>query len=412
MKKSVRNALIVALVVIGAASILYTKLQPMKVETYTMAERDLYDYLEETGKVVTGNESLITPKASGQVTAVNVRSGDVVEKGTLLVSLDSEALLKQIEGIQAQIKAYEEQKSLSLTQLKSQVSNLNIQLKDAEQKKDFANEQFENMTSLYEQGSLSETEWKSAKQTYETAESTYNQLAASLNSANTQYKETLNADGTLQSLNSQLDTLEIQLRDCEIRALSDGIVAEFDVKVGAVVSPQQSIGKVVEDGSYQIEAFVLTEDAINIHLGDKASLILKQNGVDRTFDGEIIKVGKVAEEKVSSLGLVEQRIKVNLKSTELDSEVSAGYEVKVKFITESKMQALPIAKTSVMKREDKSYVFVLESGKAMLREIETGMDTDSEIDVISGLKAGDIIIKNYKLDGLEEGVRAVSKESL
>ncbi|MBF4692773.1 efflux RND transporter periplasmic adaptor subunit [Fusibacter ferrireducens] len=400
MKKSIRNIIIGAIVIVSISSMIYSKLKPLEVDGFRVEARDLYDYVEENGKVISENEVVITPKITAQVIERVKRNGDSVQKGDLILKLDSESILKQMETIKAQMTAYDEEKNSSLSVLKNQIASQSIQVNESKSKRDFAKNLYDQMTVLYEDGSLSENEWKTSKQTYETAESTYRQMQSSLNSLNAQYKNTTNASGTLEALKSQYATLELQLNDCNVVAGADGLLTEFDVKKGEMVSQQMPVGKIIDPSSYSVETYVLTDDISNLNVDDEVVLILKENGIENEFKGQIEFIAKSAEEKISSLGLIEQRIKVLIQSEALSEEVKAGYEVKVKFISEYKKAALAVPKTSIFKIEGDSYVYAVRAGRATQLKIETGIDTDSEFAVESGIDPGEIIIKNYKLDGL------------
>lgn len=411
MKKSVRNIIIGLVIVISLANIIYSRLKPLEVETITIEANNLVDYVEENGKVISEKEVLITPKTSGQIMEIVKANGDAVKKGDLILKLDSEGLEKQLAVLSAQIKAYDEEKSSSLVQLKNQIHSQSIQVSEMKSQRDFAKDTFDQMTALYEQGSLSENDWKASKQAYETANSTYQQIQSGLSSLNAQYKSIAESSGTLMALQSQYDALELQLKDTNIYANADGILTEFNVKIGEFVSPQLQIGKIIDPENYLVEAYVLTDDVSTLKVKDEVLLILKQNGLDHEFKGEIQFISKSAEEKISSLGLVEQRMKVLIRSNELSKVVKAGYEVKTKFISEFKDEALAVPKTSIFKIEDGSYVYAIRDGKAIQLKIETGIDTDSEISIESGINPGEVIIKNYKIDGLTPNKKVTSKSS-
>lgn len=411
MKKSVRNIIIGLVIVVSLANIIYTKLKPLEVETITIEVNNLVDYVEENGKVISENEVILTPKTTAQIIQIVKENGDLVTQGDLILKLDSEALEKQLAVISAQMKAYDEEKSSSLVQLKNQIHSQSLQVSEMKSQRDFAKDTFDQMTALYEQGSLSENDWKASKQAYESANSTYQQIQSGLSSLNAQYKSIAESSGTLMALQSQYDALELQLKDTNIYANADGILTEFNVKIGEFVSPQLQIGKIIDPENYLVEAYVLTDDVSTLNEGDEVVLILKKNGVDHEFKGEIQFISKSAEEKISSLGLVEQRMKVLIRSNELSKDVKAGYEVKTKFVSEFKNEALAVPKTSIFKIEDASFVYAIRDGKAVQLKIETGIDTDSEISIEAGINPGEVIIKNYKIDGLTPNKKVTSKSS-
>ena len=106
---------------------------------------------------------------------------------------------------------------------------------------------------------------------------------------------------------------------------------------------------------------------------------------DKTFLGEIDFVSSRINADTRSLL---SRIKVKNENLELIS--GSLLEVKVKFDLRN---SLSVPDTSVMIEGDKSYVYKINSENiANKTEVKTGLRDDSNIEVISGLTVGDIIV--------------------
>lgn len=403
MKKSIRNVLIGMTIAIAFISFIYYKALPIQIEVETVEKRDLYKYVEEKGRVASKNESVITAKVSSQVVEVFVHNGSWVDSGDLLFKLDSEMLENQIEVLKAQMLAIDEEKSINASQIKHQINAQRISSSQLKTQKDYYYEILNQMKALYEKGSLSENELKAHQNSYDMADSAYMQNQAVLESLASQYNSLINSNGSIKSIQAQIDVLEAQMRDTNVYALTSGILTNFNIKIGAFVSPQIPVATIVDPNHYQIETYVLTNDVANLKMGDDVVLILKRNGIDHEYKGKISTISSSAEEKISSLGLSEQRIAVNIESDEIVKDVKAGYEVKVKFITEYELKALVIPKTTIFKIADDSYVYVVRDGRITAVPIKTAVENDSEIAVVSGLNEGELIVKNYKLEGLEDG---------
>ena len=106
---------------------------------------------------------------------------------------------------------------------------------------------------------------------------------------------------------------------------------------------------------------------------------------DKTFSGEIDFVSSRINADTRSLL---SRIKVKNENLELIS--GSLLEVKVKFDLRN---SLSVPDTSVMIEGDKSYVYKISAENiANKTEVKTGLRGDSNIEIISGLTAGDIIV--------------------
>ena len=106
---------------------------------------------------------------------------------------------------------------------------------------------------------------------------------------------------------------------------------------------------------------------------------------DKTFLGEIDFVSSRINADTRSLL---SRIKVKNENLELIS--GSLLEVKVKFDLRN---SLSVPDTSVMIEGDKSYVYKINAENiANKTEVKTGLRGDSNIEIISGLTAGDIIV--------------------
>ena len=106
---------------------------------------------------------------------------------------------------------------------------------------------------------------------------------------------------------------------------------------------------------------------------------------DKTFSGEIDFVSSRINADTRSLL---SRIKVKNENLELIS--GSLLEVKVKFDLRN---SLSVPDTSVMIEGDKSYVYKINAENiANKTEVKTGLRGNSNIEIISGLTAGDIIV--------------------
>ncbi len=109
-------------------------------------------FLNIQGTVESDKTISITPKASATVEEINVKAGDVVEKGAVLAKLDGEVTRTQIEDIKSQLKLaetlYERQKNLREDDIGSEIQLLEAETQVNSLKNQLASlqEQYDNYT--------------------------------------------------------------------------------------------------------------------------------------------------------------------------------------------------------------------------------------------------------------------------
>ena len=171
-------------------------------------------------------------------------------------------------------------------------------------------------------------------------------------------------------LRTQVDALRADLEKAVVKAPVDGIVATLDAKAGQPATPQMALLSLLEPGEKKVEVFILAEDVIDIQVGMPVSLLQEGRSKDLSLSGSVKAIAPSAVEKLSSLGLVEKRVKVTPCRKGLDTLVE-GSDVDVTFVTQEEKQILAVPKTAVFKQDGKDMVWVVRSGKAALQPVTT-----------------------------------------
>ncbi len=85
-----------------------------------------------------------------------------------------------------------------------------------------------------------------------------------------------------------------------------------------------------------------------------------------------------------------------------DQSVIVGVDVQVSIITDTVENAVVVPVEAICIDGEEVFVYVLEDGKAVKRNVELGISSDTHYQILSGVTKDDILIKNTF--GLEEGV--------
>ncbi len=141
----------------------------------------------------------------------------------------------------------------------------------------------------------------------------------------------------------------------------------------------------------EVEADVLTQDALRLHPGGKVSLLPAYEL--KPIMGKVKRIDPAGFTKRSSLGVEQQRVRVIVSLEGRVKGLGVGYRLQARFFTGSKANALIVPRFSVMQERDRSYyVFKMVDGKPHKTRVVLGLKTDLELEIARGLKENDLIV--------------------
>ena len=379
---------LIALLVIAAAGYQLLIGSRLKVERTRVSRGAVTDWYTESGTIRSGDSVGIVSKVSGDVREVLVSENSVVQKGDVLLRIDSreyeysrEQTEKNIEMLQAELS----QSDISRVMTTTPQEYLDGIASEA----DAANAAFQKATtdftatqSLYASGDVSTSEYESARAAYDAAKAQASQSAARLKESR-KYLAELKKQGMDESslndafyqsettsLKAQIDSAEIELRrlqdqidDCTVTADRDGIVTSLAAKSASMVSAGQTIAELSGSGDRRVEADVLTDVAPYIHAGtaDAADIASKD-----------------------------------------------GYGVDVEFLLYENEDALTVPAGAVFESGDAHYVYRIEGGRAVKTEVTVDYTTATEAVITDGLAEGDAVVAVVDVEDLTDGAKVRS----
>ncbi|RQD72889.1 MAG: efflux RND transporter periplasmic adaptor subunit, partial [Candidatus Syntrophonatronum acetioxidans] len=212
-------------------------------------------------------------------------------------------------------------------------------------------------------------------------------------------------EASKQALLAQLDLIDYQKGNYTISAPLSGIITHLEAEEGEMVSPQMPLMKIFQEDRLQVESRVLTRDIHEVDVGMPVKLTLELREEDVEFPGEVVKISPHAREDISPLGLEEERVKVTIDPQIPDDiKIAPGYKVDVEYITEEVSDKLIVPKSALFTYEGEDALFVVERGRAQVRQVTKGPETRLEVVITAGLEEGDQIILDPQREGIDEGV--------
>ena len=314
----------------SAAKAILVGIDTIQTETFT-------HYIELQGKVESESVSYITPRAGGgQVRAIYINRGDRVKKGQLILQLDN-TLIKQSAAAATQ----------NIETLKSQAA--------------LAKSVYEKQKNLWEQNIGSEIQLMTAKTN---ADAMASQLKAAM---------------------EQLGMVKDQLAFTSIYSDVDGVAEEVNVKVGELFMGPGQI-KIVNTAKLKLTAQVPENYAGKVKVGTELTLTFPD--IQKTIDNKVNVLGNVID-PLSRSFYIESKLPV-------DNNFRPNLLAQVKIKDYEKKNAISIP-VNLLQNDEKGkfvYVAVMEAGKMFARKkvVSTGEFYGNNIEVLSGLAAGDILV--------------------
>ncbi len=424
------------LVLAAAAGAVVMGNQGLSVETAKAERTAVQDWYTEEGVLSFGDISQVISQVSGAVKEIPVHENDRVEKGDILVVIDSTdyeyaASLAQdtLDGLTAKL----DQSRIGQVMTVSPQEYLSSAKKEAEAAEaalQSAKTVYEASKALHETGDISRAEYEQNEAAYQQAElsgeqakSRYEESRSLLNSLKGEGidERTVNQrfyDSVLKELEAQVsaqktqvDQLNDKLEKCTIRAEESGIVTSLPVKGASMIQAGETAAVIKgQDGAFA-EADVLTSAVPYIHDGTPVKAVFKARGNEKTYEGTVSDVYEFAEKGTSALGLSEYRVHVKAELAENEElKGMEGYGVNVRFLLYDNESALTVPADAVFEVDGDSFVFTVEDGKAKTVPVTLEYKTGTTAVIESGVGEGDVVIARADEEGLYDGAKVKAEK--
>lgn len=196
----------------------------------------------------------------------------------------------------------------------------------------------------------------------------------------------------------------------EVRSPVSGVVLKVMQESETSVTPGSPILEIGDPADIEIEAEILSRDAVAIRPGDSATI--EQWGGEANLTARVRRIEPAAFTKISALGVEEQRVIVLCDL--VDPPESAGslgdrYRVEVRIATWHSDDVLAVPAGALFRQGDTWKTFVLRDGSAVLTTVDAGHSDGRRTEVLSGLQAGDEVLL-HPPDTVKDGSEVVVRE--
>lgn len=211
------------------------------------------------------------------------------------------------------------------------------------------------------------------------------QLLKSDASSRETYEE---ATTNLATLEAEIETVKASISLTELRAPFDGVIGLRQVSVGAYATPSLVVAKLTKIAPLKIEFSVPERYANEINAG--VALEFTVEGFLDSFQAKIY----AAESAVDK----DQHVfTARALYPNSDRKLKPGQYASIQIQRQEIDDALVVPSEAIVPEMGIDKVFCYRSGKAVPADVKTGIRTDKEVQILSGLKEGDTIITSGTL---------------
>jgi HlyD family secretion protein len=374
---------VILLVVLGGS-----KEEITTVQTEKALRRTITQVVSATGKINPVYQVNISAEATGEIVALNVREGDNVKKGQLLLRIKPD-----------NYEAQRNRAAAALDQARFQLSATKALL-------DKVDSDYKRTQGLEKKSLASESELETAKSNYLSALGNYDAAKSGVSQAEASLKDAVT-----------------NLEKTSIFAPMDGTISKRDIDLservlGSGYSPGTEMLTVADLSKMEATVDVDENDVVLIAIGDTAKIHVDAFS-DRTFKGVVTQIGNSAVTK--GTGTQDEVVNFEVKVLILNPEnkLRPGMSCDANIETKTKANVLSVPIQSVTARVDKpvvtgddqdqkkekvnksikpiEVVFLVKDNKAKKVEVKTGISDDTYIEIESGLTENNEVINGpYK----------------
>jgi HlyD family secretion protein len=154
--------------------------------------------------------------------------------------------------------------------------------------------------------------------------------------------------------------------------------------------------------SLEVVVDVLSSDAARIRPG--MPVAIEAWGGSATLAGKVVRVEPSAFTRLSALGVEEQRVNVIITLDQPPPTLGDGFRVEARIFTWRGTDVLTVPASAMFRNRGQWAVYTIEEGRARLRPVEIGHQGRSDVEVKSGVRAGQAIVL-HPGDRIHDGVR-------
>jgi RND family efflux transporter MFP subunit len=329
------------------------------------------------GNIQAVTEAPILARAEGYVVRRYVDIGDRVTAGQLLAVVDAPDLDQQVRQAQAAVE-----------QAQADLARANAALEQGKANESIAKVTASRWDNLVKRGAVSKQENDQYQAQYQAQAANVRALDRAVDAAK----------GNITAMQANVGRLSEMQGYLKVRAPFAGVVTLRNVDVGTLVNTGSTmLFRIAQNNLLRTFLNVPQSSASDVHVGQKASLATPELP-ERKFQGAVTRTANAMDPASRTL-LVEVQV------PNPEGKLLPGMYVEVDLHLPRKDPPLLLPSDTLSVRPEGTMVAVVDSNNAVhFQHVVIGRDYGSDIEILSGLSAGQRVIANPN-DSVQEGVK-------
>ena len=200
---------------------------------------------------------------------------------------------------------------------------------------------------------------------------------------------------------NQVQQLRRQIADATIKAPTSGIIGAKAVEEGMFVTAGAEIASIVNLSQLKVQVYLTEAEVYQITLGQKIKLTTDVYP-DKSFFGIVTFISPQANQAYN------YQVEITA-GNDKDTPLRSGTFVYADFSRKTTQKVLLIPREALNESTRDASVYLVQDGKAVLRNIKVGVEYGSNIQVTSGLQSGDQVITSGQINLRDGALINVSK---
>ena len=328
------------------------------VKTEKIRKTEVDEYYRTSGTVKAKTVSDVASRVMGTVTSVGVKDGDKVSEGEVLLTIDDRDIARRADAAREGYR--EAQHSLDAAGENKRLTELT----------------YERYKNLYDDKAISAHEMDEIETRKDVAASEFERASAALGRAK-----------------ANLEEAEINLGFTKIRAPVAGVVTGKKAEVGDMAVPGEVLLRVEDNSSFTLEVNV--DEKMLGKLEPGMAVYADIDALGREIEGRITEVNPAIDPGTRTF-----LVKLALGGDSLRTGMYAST-----LIPSGKRQAILVPRAAVIEKGQLEGVYTVnDEGVATYRLVRTGRDYNGALEILSGLKDGDVVIVVGAQKAIDGGV--------
>lgn len=405
------------------------------IKEYVMpvAQKDVTVRITANGEVIPVQRLNLNPKTAGRLAELYVEQGDRVQAGQLIARMDNRELQAQRQQALAELARVEANLNLlrsgnrpeAIGQAQAGVNQAQAEIAAAQTRYELASQRAQRNQALATDGAISRdrldevlNEQRSAQANLEQAKARYNNAAQQLrqqrNGARSQ--EIAQAAAQVEAARANLQAIETQLEDSEIRAPFAGIITQKNATEGDFVTPtsfssstSSATSVVTLANDLEVLAKVPEVDIGQIKPGQEVEIRV-DSYPEQTFKGVVRLVSPEAKEDATQRGVITFEVRVRLMTGK--DKLRSGMTADLAFLGQRVDNALMVPTVAIITNKGQTGVLVPDrNNKPKFQPVTIGPNIGNETKIMDGLKPGDpVFVELPEGQKLGDIIKGMEKE--